>query len=860
MRPLRLTVKGFTAFRDEQTVDFTDLDVFAISGPTGSGKSSLLDAMTFALYGRVERVGNSVGQLISLGQPAMAVTLEFEVGREIYRVSRRTPAKGATKIMLERGTAGGGWEQAGEGSDKVRDVDRMIESAVGLDYNGFTRSVLLPQGRFQEFMVGDPGKRREILTQLLGLSLFKRMAERAGAMAKEAGLRSETVGGVIEHDFAEVTPERIAAARAEAESAAKRQADLASAAERAASVAARWEEMRRSAGDLRSCAEEARRAADAASDAASGLMNLVASHASADAGLRKAREAGVVAAAEHDAVRTALAADESAFGTNQDLVDARVAAERLVEADAHLARVEADLALATDAARALDARHAEAEAAAAAAGDARTLREGELADAREALEQVRHADLVAAVASGLHAGDPCPVCGRDLIETPAGPGADELRLAEGAVTSAERAVEAATRTVADGERALDAVGRDIQANAAEQARLRGEAESDRAARSGHEALLTARFGTPLPQDPLAEVRARLAERERLAGAERAAHAAVTEAERETGRAEHDLQRVANEIRVLAAAAATDHSGLFSRAARALGASEPDTAFQTSLPAAVPSEQDPESLAGRASAVSERLTALHVSLEAEIAARGDAESTLVGELAGATAGLVEPEDSVDAFMRSIADARTEAVAAAATAGQRASDLAERLLRKDELLADVKRLDHRVRLFRQLATELRQDRLVAYLQEEALHLLAVAGSERLQGLSDGRYRLICRGDEFFVVDTWNADEERSVRTLSGGETFLASLALALALAEQVRSLSTTDRARLDSLFLDEGFGTLDQETLRTVVDAIGQLGRDGRLVGVITHVRELADEFSRVEVEKSPGGSALRLVPA
>jgi exonuclease SbcC len=178
----------------------------------------------------------------------------------------------------------------------------------------------------------------------------------------------------------------------------------------------------------------------------------------------------------------------------------------------------------------------------------------------------------------------------------------------------------------------------------------------------------------------------------------------------------------------------------------------------------------------------------------------------------------------------------------------------------LQAQVRELDHRATVFRRLATELRQDRLVAYLQEEALHLLAIAGSQRLQSLSDGRYRLVCRGDEFLVVDTWNGDEERSVRTLSGGETFLASLALALALAEQVRSLSTTDRARLDSLFLDEGFGTLDQETLRTVVDAIGQLGRDGRLVGVITHVRELAEEFSRVEVEKSPRGSALRLVPA
>src|SRR5206468_4703107 len=106
LRPLRLQVKGFTAFRDPVEVDFTELDVFAISGPTGSGKSSLLDAMTYALFGRVERVGAAVGQLVSQGQPRMAVTLEFEVGAERYRVTRSTPVKGATRILLERQAPG----------------------------------------------------------------------------------------------------------------------------------------------------------------------------------------------------------------------------------------------------------------------------------------------------------------------------------------------------------------------------------------------------------------------------------------------------------------------------------------------------------------------------------------------------------------------------------------------------------------------------------------------------------------------------------------------------------------------------------------------------------------------------------
>lgn len=108
---------------------------------------------------------------------------------------------------------------------------------------------------------------------------------------------------------------------------------------------------------------------------------------------------------------------------------------------------------------------------------------------------------------------------------------------------------------------------------------------------------------------------------------------------------------------------------------------------------------------------------------------------------------------------------------------------------------------------------------------------------------------------MVDRWNGDEERTVRTLPGGETFLASLSLALALSEQVRSLSITERARLDSLFLDEGFGTLDPDSLRVVQDAIEQLGGDGRLVGVITHVRDLAEALPRIEVEKSTRGSRL-----
>jgi exonuclease SbcC len=224
-----------------------------------------------------------------------------------------------------------------------------------------------------------------------------------------------------------------------------------------------------------------------------------------------------------------------------------------------------------------------------------------------------------------------------------------------------------------------------------------------------------------------------------------------------------------------------------------------------------------------------------------------------------AQLVPQATSLSELVETLAEASRRAAAEAAMAAREFEALKARLETRLKLEGEVSCLLKRANRFNALAGDLRADRLIAFLQNEALQALAEAGARHLERLSDGRYRLGCEND-FYVIDTWNGDEERSVRTLSGGETFLASLSLALALSEQVRSLSLTERARLDSLFLDEGFGTLDEDSLRVVVDAIEQLGGDGRLVGVITHVRELAEQFPRIEVEKSPRGSQVRLVSA
>jgi exonuclease SbcC len=142
--------------------------------------------------------------------------------------------------------------------------------------------------------------------------------------------------------------------------------------------------------------------------------------------------------------------------------------------------------------------------------------------------------------------------------------------------------------------------------------------------------------------------------------------------------------------------------------------------------------------------------------------------------------------------------------------------------------------------------------AWLMEEALATL-VTGANRLLGdLADGAYSLDVVKRDFQVIDHHNANEPRLVKTLSGGETFLVSLALALSLAEQLASMSVHGGGRLESVFLDEGFGTLDVETLDTVAHVIQELGAQGRTVGIVTHVRDLAEQVPvRFEVRKGAG---------
>ena len=204
---------------------------------------------------------------------------------------------------------------------------------------------------------------------------------------------------------------------------------------------------------------------------------------------------------------------------------------------------------------------------------------------------------------------------------------------------------------------------------------------------------------------------------------------------------------------------------------------------------------------------------------------------------------------DAGLAATADPARAAAVALAGAEAARDRVLERRAQADEVTARRAGYERDSRVAKALATHLRANNFERWLLEEALDLLVDGASGILRELSGGQYELGHDKGEFFVVDHHDAGLRRAVRTLSGGETFQASLSLALALSEQLVGVSTS-AASLESIVLDEGFGTLDTATLDMVAATLENLAARGdRMVGVVTHVPALAERIPvRYEVRK------------
>lgn len=925
MRLHALEVTAFGPFSGTVTVDFDRLSeagLFLLSGATGAGKTSVLDAVCFALYGDVPGDRATAKRLradLAAPDAEPRVTLDATLSGRRFRISR-TPAwqrpkrrgTGTTTAqasVLVQERAGGGWTTL---ATRLDEAGLLISGLVGMNLTQFTQVAMLPQGRFQAFLRAKSEDRHRLLHQLFRTGRFESvetwlrdrrirlkretetahrtladlvsriseaiaaplpagwdvhdltapaldgvLAEWATGLTADARSRAaragEAISGVTEAEVAarqELTAaQRLAARQVEVATADARHVELEAAGPEVDALREALEAAARAAAvrPVARLADHAARALATAQRAADGL----GAHAGADrADLREIEQAALAAAAEA-AAAAPREAEVHGLGLSIEADEQRLARlPVLLEA----ARLRAELRAAQEFVAlelaCTDAREAHLTARAAAL---------DLGQALLDLRQARIDGMAAELAGALAVGADCPVCGsadhpHPAVPAPGAPDEAAERAAAKALDEAKADEYLRAEELRDLETRRDlAVQRSSGRPVAE---LRGELDAlgpapgdlDPDDLTREQARLEATLAHKREQREVAraEVDAALAGHDAPDLATlRAHHAEVARRAQEAGRA---LDALADARRA------------HERACAELDAVVAEAGFGTraEAEAAALSAEDVERARRRLREHEQRVAAVATVLAAE-------------DVAEVRAADPPDLDALRARHQEALDRLTTARAEADHWSRRAArlgDLADRLV----LALDAWRPLHQEwRLAAELsafcegkaADNRLQMRLSAYVLAYRLAQVVAAANERLATMSDRRYCLEHSGRagagetrgglSLLVRDDWSG-EARDPATLSGGETFVVSLALALGLADVITQ--EAGGADLDTLFVDEGFGSLDADTLDDVLDTLDELRDGGRVVGVVSHVQEMRDRIpTQLVVTKARGGSTL-----
>jgi len=786
MRPLRLELQGFGAFREAQTIDFEGVDYFALVGATGAGKSTIIDAICFALYGSVPRYDNRnlVAPAISQNLLEARVRFDFLLGNVAYsavRVVRSTPRGATTKeARLQRG------DEVLAGT--ADEVSRCAHELLGLPFEHFTRCVVLPQGEFSRFLHDKPGDRQDLLVELLNLGVYEQMRQSAGSIAATAKGKVTLLEQRLE-DYSFATE----GARAQA-------------AERVTLLDALKGRVIEAKPELMSLE-------DAATKAEADLQDKEKLHAMLGSltippGI--ARLGVELQAAEADREAAQIAADEAEKAVDTAHSARRALPERdplITAREEHIRRARLIALAAPEQLRLQEHRDAEAFATSFYEAAEKLVEE-----ANSEWNAAKEEHMAQHLAGALAEGEPCPVCRQEVGILPVHPAAPDIAAKNAAVENASADRDRARTLLSQAQAARLTIDGTLvtlqeQINAADLS-LAQHPDADDINR-----LLEAVDAADvyLESAGASEKQARAKLRTKVT-----AHQTLKDKERDLFR---DFDSVRDGLVVLGPppATRTDLSRDWTELTGWAVDKMPELAAQAA------------DARGRAEQANRERALLVAELEAscrecniDLPATEEVEHAVVVAHERALAHLGKIEEGI----RVAADTREE-IQAARIEGEVAGSLAHHLS----------------------ATGFER-----WIVNEALGRLVEGASVILLELSGGAYSLALNDTgDFQVVDHHNANETRSAKTLSGGETFLASLSLALALAEHLSELAAEGAARLEAIFLDEGFGTLDSDTLETVAATVENLASKDRMVGIVTHVRDLADRVP-VQYQVSKGVSS------
>jgi len=860
MIPLRLSLKNFLCYREDvPNLDFTGIHVACLCGPNGHGKSALLDAITWCLWGRAR--GKTHDDLISYGADECHVELEFQARETRYRAVRAHARsggrrrQGVTDLQLQVLSAGKSEPITG---NQIRETQARIDQIVGMDYDTFINSAFLLQGRADEFSNKTPADRKAVLAKILGLETYDRLQARARERLEESRTASAEMEGALGQ------------MRRQVEEIGDPSEELAGVELRLQNVEPRLEERRREEEELgRAVAELERKRAQL--DELQRQMESIRQEA---VHLESAVEAGRARVHQYQAllqqaesVRQGVGRLDEARRRFEAMEEARQAFDKLAEdkqsliraidgARARLeaqgeqlrhrvevelpgkARAEADLVKELDKTqrrlpaleeeeRTLLSQRDNQQTLATRIGEAKSVAERyevegrELRTKLELLQRTGHQEAV------------CPLCQSPLGEDGCGRLAETYRTdiedkrglyRQNASTLRELEAEraASERDLPHRERALAQAQREagVKINGLERAiqeSREAQKELDQA-----KAQLSSTMASLASGDFAAAEQGRLGELDRRI----ASLSYDEEARRQTYAQIQDLEPFAAKLRQLSDA-------------------------ETSLPQEQASVAQTEEMLLRRKSEVERLQERH---------RRDEEAT--AELPQWEARRKEAESA----RRELEKQRQDAI-------DRRGYLRGQVERLEGLHREMAGNSSRLTglqedqgIYQELVTAFgRQgvqamliETVVPRLEEEANGLLGRMTDNRMQvKLETQRERRTGRGDPIETLEIYVSDElgPRSYEMYSGGEAFRVNLALRIALS---KVLAQRMGAPMPTLFIDEGFGTQDTAGRERVLEVIGAIQNDFEKIIIITHLEDLKDMFPvRIEVQKEENGSTFWL---
>ena len=879
MIPVSLEFSGLNSYRDAQSIDFSDLmaqGLFGIFGVTGAGKSTVLDAMTLALFGQVKRAPRQTQGIINAREKRCRVRFVFDLSGHSYAAERVFERVKGDPYSCSVKSCRLVEDDSLVLADKSKVMDEEIVKLLNMDCERFCQTVILPQGQFDQLLHMKPSERSRMLEELFnygdyGESLVRRCREKLRQADDEVTRLNENLSLLepcgpedlerLRHDLDELNEKETAlkADLAAAENERRRQEALAGqeqerrrCLQELALLEARAEEI----ADLRR-EEEAARKAEPLRRSLDEAVTLNSQTASARKDVERAQSEQKEAAAALSQADEKLLSLRETLKRRQTEIEPRLRdlelalhereaadAVRRKWQDTRQELAKSGLAEAVDELEQEIARTRQAQTLCAAELESLRQSEKEASAAWEqAVEEEKAAqrqNAAALLAESLREGEPCPVCGsihhqpRAHLTSDLAAASARSRQTREAWLRLQRQTEQKDKEgqkLAETEKSL-AFSR--QAKQDELNRRSTQLESLAGTLKEKDALWRELAGCDDPKQEHARLSAML---EQAVQQEKSAASAREEAARLLNQAAIDSEK--------ARAALAERESRLNELKQQLLQAVAEAGFASAQEAKSALRSD-EERQGIASAVND--------YDKKLLLQQQEHSRLNDALRGFDAAALEPARR---RAEALAEEQRELLSRGGRLKRDLEKAEQDAVRAAELKERQGKALSRAEVLRRLASLLKGNAFVRYLARGTMLELAHEASDILLALTSGRYRLELTEDgnsDFILVDN-NGGIRRQISGLSGGETFLVSLAMALALSGKIQMHA----APLGFFFLDEGFGSLDGASLEAAMAVLEKLPSDKRAVGLITHVREVRERVPRyLEVIADPvHGSRIEL---